>query len=60
MKELFGIVGELVGEIVDAIKDGVSDEEILERISKPGGVGEKLIAAARARRSKLDDFIANG
>ncbi len=60
MKEAFALIGELIEEIEAGIKQGVSEDEILDRLRKPGGVGYKLIAAMKNRGNKLDDFIANG
>lgn len=55
-----GLAGQLVGTILDLIERGASDEEIRARLADPAGVGQKLIDAVRARRSKLDDFIKRG
>lgn len=60
MKELLELVTKLVTEIEEAVTNGVDDEEILDRLKRPGSVGRKLIDAIKSRRSKLDDFIANG
>lgn len=60
MGDVFKALGEVFDMIVDAVRSDVPPEEIRQRLAEPGGVGEKLIAAVRQRRSKFDDFINNG
>lgn len=60
MMKILEAVVDVVRWIVDQVRHGVSDEEIRQRMMAPGGVGEKLIAAARSRQQKLDDYIKNG
>ncbi len=60
MGELFKIIGDLVEDIRDGIQNGVTDEDIMARLSKPGGVGQRLVAAIRARRNLIDEYIKNG
>ncbi len=50
-------MAELVSEMVG---DNATDEEILKRIAKPGGVAQELINAVRSRKIKLNDFVTNG
>lgn len=47
-------------EVVQGVASDDSNEEILNRIAAPGGVGENLINAARVRKGKIKDFIDNG
>lgn len=60
MTELFKLVGMIVEVIIEGVKNKESDEEILKRITAPGGVGSDLLKSVRARGDKFDDYIKNG
>ncbi len=60
MIELLKLAVSLIEDIVSLSKKGVSDEEILERISRPGGIGRKLIEAAKTRSDSIEDYIRKG
>lgn len=47
-------------ELLQGLERDESNEEILKRIAKPGGVGQQFLDDARSRKAKLRDFIENG
>lgn len=47
----------LVTEVLELFDRGLSDEEVLERLADPNGVGRKILADLRKRRELGRDLL---
>lgn len=57
---VWSAVLKLLEQIAQWVHEGLSDDEILERLRRPGSAGRHLLAAVRRGRRKIDDYIARG
>lgn len=50
---ILGHLFSLARQIADAVEKGATDEEIMQRITAPGGVAQDILDAVRDRKSKF-------